>query len=85
MAQNRKARYRERRSFALKLARRILLRVVNGNLDAHEGCAQIRTMYLDDSALLTDFEPLATVASDRSSEDIRALAKKWLAQYPAEP
>jgi hypothetical protein len=82
MGQNRKARLAERRSFAIGLARRILHRVVSGDLDAYEGCGQVRTMYLDESELLRDLEPLANVGSSQSAEEIRAMAQEWLAQHP---
>ena len=84
MAQKRKARLEERRSLVVGLVRRILLRVVRGDLDAREGCAQVHQIYLDESALLKDLEPLASGTSERSSEEIRALAQEWLGQHAAQ-
>lgn len=84
MALKRQARLQERRSFLVGLVRRILLRLASGDLDAQEGCAQVRKMYLDESELLKDLEPLASVAGDRSREEIVALAEAWLRQHPAE-
>lgn len=86
MAQNRKARLQERRSFALGLVRRILLRVVSGDLDPHEGFGQVRTIYVDESELLApDLKALADKADSESSEEMIAAAQKWLGENAAVP
>ena len=62
----------------------MLVRVASGDLDAQEGGAQVRKIYLDESALLKDLEPLANARQDLTNEQIRALAEEWLRQHPGQ-
>ena len=61
-----------------------MLRVVGGDLDAHQGCTQVRKIYLDEGELLKDLEPLASVEGDRCPDEIVAMAREWLQQHPVE-
>lgn len=85
MAQKRKARLQDRRSLLIGLVRRILQRVVNESLDAAEGVRQVRTIYLDESALLADLKALIETADGKATAEIRAAAQEWLGQHPAVP
>ncbi len=98
MARSRKTRLGERRSLAVGLVRRMLRRVVAGDLDPshldlYQGYAQVRAIYLDDSELLGDLKALVDLLGTNSSEEIRlnealreqmlAMAREWLLQHPS--
>ena len=74
----RKDRLQERRSFAMGLVRRILQRVVRGDLDAAEGFARVRVIYEDQSELLEDVKPLVDSMESQGSEGLITGAREWL-------
>lgn len=82
MAQKRRARLEDRRALVTGLVRRILVRVVNGDLEVHEGVSQVRTIYLDESALLGDLQQVAEITSERSPEAVKTAAREWLERHP---
>lgn len=83
MAHTRKARLQERRSLIAGLVKRILERVVSGSLEAAEGIRQVRTIYLDESALLPDLKTMIDSVDGKSSEEMIAAAREWLGNHPA--
>jgi hypothetical protein len=81
MALKRKARLQERRSLVEGLVRRLLVRVVSGDLDAQEGFGQVRQIYADESVLMSELKAMAELES-ASNEKIKAEAEDWLRQHP---
>ena len=82
MAQKRKARLDDRRALVVGLVRRILVRVVNGDLDVQEGLGQVHTIYLDESALLGELKVLMEMSGEGNHEAAIAAAQEWLEEHP---
>ena len=82
MAHKRKDRLQARRSLVVGLVRRILLRVVSGDLNAEEGCSQVRQIYSDESALLENLKPVVEAMGRGAKDEMIAAATDWLNRHP---
>lgn len=80
---NKKVRLQERRALVVGLVRRILVRVVSGDLEARDGSNQVRLIYADESALLSDLKTLVDIPDSAPNEQILTAAREWLEQHPA--